>query len=181
MVRIHRARLASLVVGLVAVALIVFFALQTTSPGQVTASPLGGKLAPAISGKNILTGAPLSLEALRGRYVIIDFFASWCGPCISEESQVEAFTYDQRTNPHIGFIGVDIDDNAGNANKFLTHYGATWPALADSGPISQAYGVADPPELFLVDPAGKIISSINQAVTLSVLNRWVHDAELAQA
>ena len=177
-----RARFTALVVGVACVALIVIFALRTVTGARPTTTPLGGSIAKAISGTNLLDGRPISLQELHGRYVIVDFFASWCGACLSEEPQIEAFTFSQRNDPTVGFIGVDIDDSINNARGFFSRYGATWPAVVDAtGSIAQSYGVAQPPELFLIDPRGKIVSSISQPVTATELANWIREAKVAQA
>ncbi|HVB00418.1 MAG TPA: TlpA disulfide reductase family protein [Acidimicrobiales bacterium] len=177
-----RARVAALVVGAVCIALIVVFALRTVGGTRATTTPLGGSAAKAISGTNILNGTQISLQTMRGRYVIVDFFASWCSACLSEEPQIEAFTFANRNDRTIGFIGVDIDDSINNARGFFSRYGATWTAVVDTtGSIAQSYGVAQPPELFLVDPRGKIVSSISQPVTATELTNWIREAKVAGA
>lgn len=177
-----RARLFASIVGVVSLALILALGLRTHFGAPAPETPLGGRAAPEISGTNLVNGASLSLSKLRARYVVVDFFASWCGPCLSEEPQIEAFNFAHRNDRQIGFIGVDIDDSVNNARNFMIRYGATWPLLVDtSGSIAQAYGVAQPPELFLVDPSGKIVSSISQAVTASELTNWIREARLADA
>lgn len=182
MASFRRARIAALCVGAVSIALIVLFAIRTHAPTAATTTLLGGKSAPEISGASLLNGRPVTMSGLRGRYVIVDFFASWCGACLSEEPQIEAFTFAHRNDHSVAFVGVDIEDSVNNARSFFSHYGATWPAVVDtSGSIAQAYGVAQPPDLFLVDPRGKIISSISNAVTSTELVNWVHEAKVAGA
>lgn len=177
-----RARVAAFLVGTACIALIVVFAVRTVGGTRATTTLLGGSTAKAISGTNLLTGAPISLVRMRGRYVIIDFFASWCTACLSEEPQIEAFTFAHRNDHTVVFIGVDIDDSINNARDFFSRYGATWPAVVDmTGSIAQSYGVAQPPELFLIDPRGKIVSSISQPVTATELSNWVREAKLAGA
>ncbi|HUY06035.1 MAG TPA: TlpA disulfide reductase family protein [Acidimicrobiales bacterium] len=177
-----RTRVVAAVVGAVSIALIVVFALRTSAGTGTTTTPLGGSVAKAISGVNLANGLPISLHEMRGRYVVVDFFASWCGTCLSEEPQIEAFTFAHRNDRTVGFIGVDIDDSINNARGFLTRYGATWPAVVDAtGSIAQAYGVAQPPELFLIDPVGKIVSSISQPVTATELTNWIREAKVARA
>lgn len=177
-----RTRIVALLVGVVSLALISVFALRTIGGTRTTVTPLGGSMATSFSGTNMANGSPISLHMLRGRYVIVDFFASWCGACLSEEPQIEAFTFAHRGDRTIGFIGVDIDDSVNNARGFFSRYGATWPAVVDTtGSIAQAYGVAQPPELFLIDPRGKIVSSISQPVTATELTNWIREAKVAGA
>lgn len=180
--RLRRARVAATMVGAMSLALIVIFAMRTHAGTETGATLLGGTRAPEISGTDLENGRSISLAHLRGRYVIVDFFASWCGTCLGEEPAIESFTFAHRHDATVGFIGVDIDDSVTNARDFLTRYGATWPAIVDStGSIAQSYGVAQPPDLFLVDPRGKIVSSISQPVNAPELSNWVHDARVAGA
>ncbi len=181
-ISLSRSRAAALAVGVLALALIVVFGIRTHLSTQAGPTTLGGRSAPLIAGTDLVSGDPISLHSLHGRYVVVDFFASWCGPCLAEEPQIEAFTFAHRNDAHVGFLGVDIDDSTNNAKDFFARYGATWPAVVDlTGSIAQSYGVTQPPELFLVDPAGKIVSSISQQVDATELSNWVTSAEAERA
>ena len=175
-----RARRSAIGVGLIAVALIAFLAVRTGAPAKSPTTSLGGHLAPVISGNDLVGGRPVSLAQFRGRYVLVDFFASWCATCLEEEPSLEAFAFSHRFDRRVALLGVDIDDVRANAVAFVGHYGVTWPTVVDSGAIAQSYGVADPPDLFLVDPSGRVLSAITSQVTLPELNSLIRTAESAR-
>ena len=152
-------------VGLVMVIFVAVLATRSTQPGTVAASPLVGQVAPPISGTDITTGHRVTLRDERGHYVVVTFFASWCGPCITEEPQLEAFLFAERTI-HASVLGVIYDDSPNNARGFLQQYGASWPAVSDpNGITAAAYGVSDPPESFVVAPGGRVVAKITGGVT----------------
>jgi cytochrome c biogenesis protein CcmG/thiol:disulfide interchange protein DsbE len=93
----------------------------------------------------------------RGRWVLVNFWASWCAPCRSEAPALESF---QKEHAPQGFtvLGINLDDNTGDATEFVRRYGLTYPQLRDGDGSERrdAYGMTGFPESFLVDPAGKL-------------------------
>lgn len=165
--RLTRVRLLALIVGVVAVAMIVVFA---TSPkaAQVSAeTPLIGKPAPALDGMALDGRGPVGLTALRGRFVVVNFFAHWCPPCIAETPQLNAFASQHRA----AVLGVVFDDNPAQAARWLTEQGGTYPVLADpTGQFALRYGVRSPPTSFLISPRGRVLTAIDGQVTVRGLD-----------
>jgi cytochrome c biogenesis protein CcmG, thiol:disulfide interchange protein DsbE len=93
----------------------------------------------------------------RGRWVLVNFWASWCAPCRSEAPALETF---QRQHSPDGFtvLGINLDDTSDDASAFVRRYGLTYPQLRDGDGSDRrdAYGMTGFPESFLVDPAGKL-------------------------
>jgi peroxiredoxin len=137
----------------------VVLATRTPQEGAPVESPLVGHLAPQFSGANIQGGggATVSLRSLRGHYVFVNFFASWCGPCQQEAPDLITFYYQMAHKDNADLVSVVFHDQISSAESFLKTQGAPWPALNDpGGTIAENYGVTGPPTTFLVDPSGRI-------------------------
>ena len=110
----------------------------------------------------------------RGRWVLVNFWASWCAPCRSEAPALESF---QKEHAPQGFtvLGINLDDNTGDATAFVRRYGITYPQLRDGDGSDRrdAYGMTGFPESFLVDPAGKLALIRRGAVDESYLSDQV--------
>jgi cytochrome c biogenesis protein CcmG/thiol:disulfide interchange protein DsbE len=173
-IRRKPARMIAIAIGLVLIAFVAVLATRSTQSGTPAENPLVGQVAPPISGVNELTGHSVSLASERGHYVVVAFFASWCAPCATETPQLVAFLYSERAI-HASVLGVIYQDSVGNAVNFLRFYGAKWPVVADAkGSIAAAYGVAGPPEAFVVAPTGRVVAWIPGGVTEPGLSRIVN-------
>ncbi len=139
---------------------IVGVVLATRTPQEATAvqSPLDGRPAPQISGADLLGGSHASLSSLRGHYVVVNFFASWCTPCQQEAPDLSRFAYDQaHKRGGADLLSVVFHDTSSSARAFLVANGDLWPVVADpGGAIAARYGVTSPPTTFVIDPAGRV-------------------------
>jgi cytochrome c biogenesis protein CcmG, thiol:disulfide interchange protein DsbE len=103
-----------------------------------------------------LDGNPVQLSALRGRPVIVNFWASWCVPC-AEEFPLLRDAHERHADAGLAIVGIVYQDRSQAARDFMDRQGATWIAAADpEGRIAERYEVLGPPETFLVGRDGTI-------------------------
>ena len=88
-----------------------------------------GEPAPAITGTT-LDGAPFDLASLRGRPVVVNFWASWCGPCRDEFPLFQA-QLEQEGGRGLQLVGVLYEDDPEAARDFASEFGMTWPSVTD--------------------------------------------------
>lgn len=158
----------SIAMGILVVAFSVLLATRKPVDMQTVASPLLNKPAPAISGTS-LQGGQVSLGDYSGKFVLVNFFASWCTPCHSEEQDLVKFAEQHRS---VKVLGVPYNDANSSARQFLSSYGAHYQAVTDpQGQIALSYGVTNPPQTYLISPQGKILTEILGPVNLNSLNQ----------
>jgi cytochrome c biogenesis protein CcmG/thiol:disulfide interchange protein DsbE len=155
--------------GVIVTALLIFLALGLGKDPRRIESPLVGKEAPLFTLRD-LDGNTYDLEQLRGKPVLINFWATWCQPCIYEHPiLIEAA---KRYEGRVHFLGVIYNDTPDLIRRFVAQRGAWGPTLIDPGTqVAIAYGVYGAPETFIIDPNGLIVEKVTSVVQWDSLTR----------
>ena len=119
----------------------------------------------------------LSDTLASGRPVVVNFWASWCGPCADEAPVLQDAA--RRYGDRVAFIGVNVQDVDADAQAFIRKYGVSYPnGSGDAGPISIKYGMRGVPETYFIAPDGRLIRKWN---TLTAADLAQFLAELQRA
>ena len=168
----------ALVVGVVLAGFVWLLATGDSAGSRVADSPLLGKPAPALVG-DTLDGSSFDLEDRRGRWVVVNFFATWCVPCVREHPELVRFSNRHLEAGDAEVVSVQYDRNdETDLREFFERNGGDWPVVGDpDGRISLDYGVTGIPESFLVDPSGFVVSKIVGGVSADQLDELLAAAE----
>ncbi|HVQ30491.1 MAG TPA: TlpA disulfide reductase family protein [Vicinamibacteria bacterium] len=172
------ARLNRVALGLglaVVMPLLVILVLNLGRDPHAVRSPLIGRPAPAFALTPVGGGPPVTLESLRGKPVVLNFWATWCVPCFQEHPALIAAA--RRLGGDVQFLGVVYDDEEGKVQSFLAQRGQAYPSLMDDGARAAiAYGVAGVPETYFIDPTGKISAKYSLPLDFETIVQEVSQA-----
>jgi cytochrome c biogenesis protein CcmG/thiol:disulfide interchange protein DsbE len=119
----------------------------------------------------------LSDALAQGKPVVVNFWASWCGPCADEAPLLQAAA--QRRGNEFTFVGVNVEDVDADAQAFMRKYGISYPnGSGNAGPISIKYGMRGVPETYFIAPDGKLVRKWN-TLTAADLDQLLAELERA--
>ncbi len=118
------------------------------------------------------TGLTSSLADFRGQWVLLNIWASWCGPCETEAPDLVAFQKEHLARGEFTILGIQTQDGTDDGRAFIEEYGLNYPSLRDgSGDYADDLGSTGVPETLLIDPNGDV----------AYIRRGEVDAELLEA
>jgi len=136
-----------------------------------------GKIAPAPGFALSRLDAPgqLELASLRGRAVVLNFWASWCYPCNKEAPALESASRQWVGKATV--VGVDVRDATGDARKFLRQHDISYPVVHDNrDSMWPRYGLTGLPETFFIDPTGRVVGHVAGQVSAADLRTGIERA-----
>ena len=155
----------AIAVGSVLAVLIAILATGDPATSRLADSPLLGRRAPALTGSSLLSGGDFDLAEERGRWVVVNFFATWCAPCRDEHPDLVRFAAAHEGPDDARVVSVVFSDRASDVERFFAERGGDWAVVDDTSGIVPAWGVTGVPESYLVDPAGFVVAKIAGGVT----------------
>ncbi|HEX3621559.1 MAG TPA: redoxin domain-containing protein [Acidimicrobiales bacterium] len=158
--------------------------LATRQPSATVSapSPLVGKPAPPIESTTV-DGQPAGLAELRGKWVVVNFFATWCVPCRQEHADLVHFSEEHADTAEgdARVLAVVYSDNNQAVQEFRNANGGTWPMLTDpKGRIALDYGVSGVPESYLISPDGIVVAKLLGGVRTDDLDQLLNRAKTGQ-
>ena len=159
--RLRTVRWVVLAVGVLAAAFIVVLAVSNRD----RRTPPVPDYAPEFAGET-LDGGRFDMAAQRGRWVVVNFFSTWCVQCVVEHPELVAFRDRYRDDPNIRLVSVVFRDEVDVIAQFFAERGGDWPVMVtNTGRAAIDFGVTAVPETYLVSPSGQIAQKFTGGVT----------------
>ena len=150
-----RITIAKWVVIAIAAAALVWLALHPRHHGPVRM----GEQAPGFTLSQLPSGN-LSLSQFKGHVVVLNFWATWCPPCVMETPSLEKFATEMRPEG-VTVLGVSVDENENQLKQFIQHYHLSYPVARDPGAtLANSYGTYKLPETYISGRDGRVADKI---------------------
>jgi cytochrome c biogenesis protein CcmG/thiol:disulfide interchange protein DsbE len=134
-----------------------------------------GKPAPDFTLGRLDRPGSLQLSSLRGKVVVLNFWASWCEPCKLEAPDLVAAA--KKWNGRVVVLGVDVNDSSHAARRFMRTRGIDYPVVHDNGNVTiPKYGLTGYPETFFIDRRGRVVRHVISQVNAGDLRQGIEEA-----
>jgi thiol-disulfide isomerase/thioredoxin len=150
-----------------ALSLIVLLCAPALTGCSVSSGNGASGVAPDFSGVT-LDGAQVSLVDYKGKPLVLNFMASWCGTCTAEAPEIDRFYRDNIGK--VAVLAVAVNDSEEDMRVLLADNGWTFPVMLDGDAAASAYGVRSIPTTLVIDPGGHIIKRLVGGTTAAQLS-----------
>ena len=120
-----------------------------------------GEMAPDIFGRSLVTDQKHRISDYRGKVLVVDFWASWCGPCIVSMPELEMLKSRMARSPYaerFAMLGINLDEDPDRARAFLKQHPVSYPVIADMlGLGTRQYEPRKLPSTYVISPEGKVV------------------------
>jgi cytochrome c biogenesis protein CcmG, thiol:disulfide interchange protein DsbE len=163
-------RLAWAAAAMGAAVLVTALAWGLVHPASKPADAVLGKVAPNLVVQSI-GGTPASLAALKGRPVVLNFWASWCAPCQQESQALKDSA--QSLGEQVAFLGVDFKDAPEAARAYQDRNRLPYPTGPAVAGIPSQYGLVQPPLTYFIDREGVAVARFDGPLTAPLISRYL--------
>lgn len=172
----HVARNVSIAAAVVLLAFIALLATRKSADPDQSESKILGQAVPAVAGTT-LDGTPYDISTHRGSWVVVNFFAHWCPPCVAEQPELVRFAEEHKAAGDVQLVGVAFQDTDADVRAFFETNGGDWPVLVgDTASIPLAFGVTKVPESYVISPEGQVVAKF-EGVTQAKLDEVIDQFE----
>ena len=176
------ARITAIIIGVIALALIAVLATRDGGEKSIRNQFLGREAPPVQGPSAIDASVRFDLSEHRGKYVVINFFATWCPPCVQEHPELVEFARRHEGSGQRRLVSVVFGgaNETAAVRRFFAANGGSWPVIVDpTGTLAVDYAVAQVPESILVSPTGLVLGKIRGGVSADGLDAIIDQVERA--